>query len=267
LGGHEVGPTIGLLCRTLMDTSARKDGSGMARRRVGGRGRGADKTTRTEEILHHLENEILGGRLKPGEKLDETSLAERFDVSRTPIREVLRHLASSGLVQVRPHHGAVVRQFTLPELVEMFQVMAEMEGLSARLAARRMTPQERQLMRTCNEACAAAAQSGDEIRFFAENAKFHEAISNASRNSFLISQQRSLGRLLDPYRWYVTHQPGRMEESIVEHEEIIRAIESGDPTVAGDKMRFHVNVVGEEAGDFITMLTGINGPSTAKPEK
>jgi DNA-binding GntR family transcriptional regulator len=240
-----------------MDNSATKKRSRTVRSKVKRRVTRADKTTRSEEILHYLESEILSGGLPPGTKLDEKSLAERFDVSRTPVREVLRHLASSGLVQMRPHHGAIVRQFTLTELIEMFQVMAELESLSARLAARRMTPEEHQLMRACNEACDAAIRSADESRFFAENTRFHETISISSRNTFLISQQRNLRRLLDPYRRYLTQQKGRMEKSVAEHDEIIQAIENGDAAGASDKMRFHVTMLGEEAGDFIVVLAGV----------
>jgi len=240
-----------------MDSPTTRKGPRAARGKTPRRLHRADKTTRSEEILHCLESEILSGALPPGSKLDEKGLAARFDVSRTPVREVLRHLASSGLVQMRPHHGTIVRQFTLTELIEMFQVMAELESLSARLAARRMTLEERQSMRACNAACDAAIRSGDENRFFAENTRFHETISAASRNTFLISQQSNLRRLLDPYRRYLTQQKGRMEKSVVEHDEIIAAIENNDAALAGDKMRFHVNMLGEEAGDFIAVLAGV----------
>jgi DNA-binding GntR family transcriptional regulator len=226
----------------------------------------AEKTkTRSEELLHRLESEILSGAIPPGTRLDEQTLAKRFAVSRTPVREVLWHLASSGLVQMRPHHGAVVRQFTITELVEMFQVMAEMEGLCARLAARRVTPQDRILLRASHEACEAAVNARDEAAFFAENNVFHEIISNASRNKFLITQQRDLRRLLDPYRRYLTRQPERMEKSIAEHGAVLDAIERGDPSAAGDTMRFHVNMLGEEAGDFIAVLSGIETQGLVMP--
>jgi DNA-binding GntR family transcriptional regulator len=229
-----------------------------ARTAASDRGAGPAKSrTRSEELLHCLEGEILSGTIPPGTRLDEQTLAKRFEVSRTPVREVLWHLASSGLVQMRPHHGAVVRQFTLAELVEMFQVMAELEGLSARLAARRITPEERQKLRASHEACAAAVQARDETGFFDENNVFHDIILNASRNTFLLNQQRDLRRLLNPYRRYVTRQSGRMEKSVAEHEAVLDAIERGDAAAAGDTMRFHVNMLGEEAGDFIAVLSGI----------
>lgn len=240
---------------------AKKKTIAMKKRRSAGGVRSAaagEKTkTRSEELLHRLEGEILSGAIPPGTKLDEKSLASRFSVSRTPVREVLWHLASSNLVQMRPRQGAVVRQFTLAEFVEMFQVMAELEGLCARLAAERATPEEKALLRTHNAACAAAVKINDETAFFDANSAFHGAVSLASRNSFLIAQQRDLRRLVNPYRRFLTRQPGRMKKSVVEHDEVIVAIERGDAQKAGDLMRAHVNMLGEQAGDFISVLSGL----------
>ena len=90
----------------------------------------------TDGLVRLLEDDILNSILKPGDRLDEQSLARRFEVSRTPVREALRHLASSGLIEIRKNQGATVKRLTTAELIEMFQVMAEYEGLSARLSAR-----------------------------------------------------------------------------------------------------------------------------------
>ncbi len=97
--------------------------------------------TRTEELVNELEKDILEGKLKPGARLDEQVLAKRFKVSRTPVREALRQLKSSGMVEIRQHQGAIVKSFTIPEFIELIQVMAELEGLCARLSARRMVEQ------------------------------------------------------------------------------------------------------------------------------
>ena len=98
--------------------------------------------SRVRELRDVLEDDIVDGRLNPGDRLDEVNLAERFKVSRTPIREALQHLAAAGLVDVIPKRGAFVAQVSLPQLIEMFEVMAELEGMSSRLAARRITEPE-----------------------------------------------------------------------------------------------------------------------------
>src|SRR6201988_3015479 len=108
----------------------------------GGIGR-PDKLPRAEEFRQQLADEIVRGDLAPGAALDETDIARRFSVSRTPVREALRQLAASGLIEARAHRGAVVAQPSVERLSGMFEAMAELEALCAGLAAERMAPAER----------------------------------------------------------------------------------------------------------------------------
>src|SRR5690606_38504851 len=129
-----------------------------------------------------LEDDIISGRLQAGDKLDEQQLAARFEVSRTPVREALRHLEAQGIVQVRPRMGAVVASFSIPDVIEMFEVMAQLEALCARLAARRMRPEEKETLVKYHHDCAAAADEGDFNTYYQENVIFHEAIYAGSHN-------------------------------------------------------------------------------------
>jgi len=101
------------------------------------------RVTRAEELRLQLADEIVRGALAPGAPLDETDIARRFNVSRTPVREALRQLAASGLVEARAHRGAVVARPSLERLNGMFEAMAELEALCAGLAAERMPAIER----------------------------------------------------------------------------------------------------------------------------
>jgi DNA-binding GntR family transcriptional regulator len=192
-------------------------------------------------------------------RLDEQELALRFKVSRTPVREALWHLASSGLIQMRRHQGALVKQHTITELIEMFQVMAELEGLAARLAARRITSEEMVQLRQAHDLCRERIEQNDHEGFFKANNMFHDLIFSAARSHFLIDEARSLRRRVNPYRHYITYQPGRMQKSAEQHEAIVRAIESGNSEEAHSFMRIHVNMLAEEASDFITTLVGLSG--------
>jgi DNA-binding transcriptional regulator YhcF (GntR family) len=125
-----------------------------------------------------IEDEILTGHLGPGERLEEEALAARFTVSRTPVREALHHLATAGLVELRPRRGAVVAVPGPERLVEMFEVMAELEGLCGRLAARRLTPEARAALLAAHEACAQAR--GDADAYYYRNERFHHVIYAAS---------------------------------------------------------------------------------------
>src|SRR3979409_138523 len=113
-------------------------------RRVDRPSRQLATVARAGELRLQLADEIVRGVLAPGSALDETDIARRFGVSRTPVREALRQLVASGLVEARAHRGAVVAQPSLERLTGMFEAMAELEALCAGLAAERMTAAERQ---------------------------------------------------------------------------------------------------------------------------
>src|ERR1700719_2061340 len=110
-----------------------------------------DKVTRAEELRLQLADEIVRGVLPPGAALDESDIARRFSVSRTPVREALRQLVASGLVEARAHRGAVVAQPSIDRLTGMFEAMAELEALCAGLAAERMMPAERYQLEAIHE--------------------------------------------------------------------------------------------------------------------
>src|SRR5437762_3304368 len=124
-----------------------------------------DKITRAEELRLQLADEIVRGALPPGAALDETDIARRFGVSRTPVREALRQLVASGLVEARAHRGAVVAQPSLERLTGMFEAMAELEALCAGLAAERMTAAERQKLEAIHEELRVLIHAGNPERF------------------------------------------------------------------------------------------------------
>lgn len=210
--------------------------------------------TASARIVRALEDDILNERLKPGMRLDEQAMAQRFKVSRTPVREALRYLASAGLVELRRNHGAVVKALTITDLIEMFQVMAELEGLSARLSARRMSPQELDEMRKHNDECAALAKAGDHEAFFIANNLFHEVIFRGSHNKFLQVESRKLRNRVNVYRRHITFQPRRMQRTVVEHGRIIDAIQTGDEEAADRLMREHVDLLAGSATDVLLAL-------------
>src|SRR3954464_13270360 len=134
----------------------------------------------SETLREAIEEEVATGQLAPGTHLDEIELARRFGVSRTPIREALSLLAGEGLVEIRPRRGAVVAQISPQRLVEMFEVMAELEAMCARLAARRISATELGVLEQAHEGCRDAAQRLDSDGYFYANEHFHHAIYVAS---------------------------------------------------------------------------------------
>jgi DNA-binding GntR family transcriptional regulator len=207
------------------------------------------------QLRDQIENEILTGALPPGHRLDEVSLATRFGVSRTPIREVLFQLASAGLVEIRPRRGAVVAELGPERLVQMFEVMAGLEGMAGRLAARRHTDADRRALLETHEACRRAAEAGDPDAYYYENERFHHAIYAASHNLFLIEQCTALHRRLKPYRRLQLRFRNRMANSLAEHDAVVDTILKLDGDRAERLLRDHVVIQGDRFTDLMAMLS------------
>jgi DNA-binding GntR family transcriptional regulator len=208
--------------------------------------------TRSGELREVLEEEIATGRLPPGTRLDETELSERFKVSRTPIREALIQLASVGIVEARPRRGAIIPQLTSHRMVEMFEVMAELESMCSRLAARRMSDAEHQALAAAHGACDAVTGNPDE--YYYRNEDFHYLICVGSHNSFLAEQATALRRRLRPYRRLQLRVRDRIRNSFSEHQQIVDAIISGDGELAAEHMWKHVLIQGERFTDLMASL-------------
>src|SRR3978361_1837784 len=144
-----------------------------------------DKITRAEELRLQLADEIVRGALAPGASLDATDIARRFTLSRKPVREALRQLAASGLIDARAHRGAVVARPSIERLSGMFEAMAELEALCAGLAAERMLPAERQRLEAVHEELRVLSHAGNPDRFHEVNERFHNAIYAGSQNGYI----------------------------------------------------------------------------------
>ena len=189
-----------------------------------------------------IEDEIVQGRLPLGARLDEVQLAERFGVSRTPIREALIQLASTGLVETKPRRGTIVSAPEPGHLIAMFETMAELEAACGRFAARRLIEEDERDLRAALDGCARAAENEDTEAYYQENYVFHTVIYRASRNAFLCEQARTLHRRLSPFRRLQLRARHRLGQSLAEHAAVVEAILAGDAALAGDTLRAHVVV-------------------------
>ena len=206
--------------------------------------------TLASTLHRRLQAEIAKGLIEPGTRLDEQEIAQRFGVSRTPVREAFRLLAADDLVELRGRLGATVRAIGVHTLIEMFQVMGELEGLCARLAARRATEAQCAGLQALHARLEAAAGAGADA-FYDINTEFHEAIYEASCNAFLADQTRRLRNRVAGYRRRVTRMPSRIEDTLREHAEVMAAIIARDPEAAHRAMRAHLTLLGENLLDFI----------------
>ncbi|MBI5262934.1 MAG: GntR family transcriptional regulator [Bradyrhizobium sp.] len=214
--------------------------------RVGRSQQPAARVTRAEELRLQLADEIVRGTLPPGAPLDETEIARRFNVSRTPVREALRQLAASGLIEARAHRGAVVAQPSLERLTGMFEAMAELEGLCAGLAAERMSPAERHALEAIHEDLRVLSHAGNPERFHEVNERFHNAIYTGSHNGYIAEITMATRARVQPFRRAQFRNLGRLAKSQAEHDRVVVAIMRGDRQGAAAAMRAHIELVRSE---------------------
>ena len=201
-----------------------------------------------------IEEEITQGVLRPGDRLDELTLATRYRVSRTPVREALLQLAASGLVVSRPRRGTVVAAHSAEQIVEMFEVMAELEGMAGRLAARRANEEDRVRLLRAHESCWSAVAASDPDGYYYRNELFHDAIYLGSHNQFLAQQCGALRRRLKPYRRLQLRFPGRLRASFAEHESVVRSILDRNASESQTLLRSHVIVQGDRFADLMASI-------------
>lgn len=216
----------------------------------------ADSGRRTlaEELRLQIADEIVRGVLVPGTALDETELASRFGVSRTPVREAIRQLAASGLVDARAHRAAVVARPTEDRLFGMFEAMGEIEGLCAGLAAERMTAPERRQLENVHEQLRLLIQAADPQRHHEINEAFHGAIYSGAHNGYLAEVAVATRARLQPFRRAQFRNLGRLSKSYVEHDKVVVAILRGQRPAAAEAMRAHILTVRDEYEAYVHSL-------------
>jgi DNA-binding GntR family transcriptional regulator len=211
--------------------------------------------TRADEIRAALGEEIVRGIWPPGTPMDETLIARRFGVSRTPVREALGSLAESGLLRKHAHRGAVVAHPTPEELSGMFETMAELEALCAGFCAERMTPRERQALQAHHQTMLATMRHGDAPAYAAGNIAFHDMLYVGAHNPYLRDLARQTRARVAPFRRAQFDQPGRLAASHAEHDRVMEAILRGDRAGAITAMRAHIGTVGRAYGRLAPGMT------------
>src|SRR5690349_9685038 len=177
-----------------------------------------------------LEEAILEGGLKPGERLGAEALAQRFGTSRTPIREALLQLEAQGLVDVEPNRGAVVRSFDRDDLFDLYQLRALLEPRAAALAAPRISDADVERLR---ELCEAEDQ-------LVANEAFHRIILEAAGSPRLIDAMRAATGIPRAFRSVFWHDDRQREESLMCHRRLVAAFTTRDPQLAEAVMRMHI---------------------------
>jgi DNA-binding GntR family transcriptional regulator len=188
---------------------------------------------------------IVSGDLAPGQQLLETDLSDALGVSRTPLREALKQLASEGLVELRLNRTAIVAPLRRDELTELFEALGGIERCAAELAATRMEPRDLEQLEALQASIEWHHGRGEMRRYFEINQQIHRAIVGFSRNGVLIATHDALLPRAERARFYGLSVLGRWDESVRDHQEILEALKAGDARRAGQLLGRHVRRTGE----------------------
>ena len=209
------------------------------------------KENTAHRLSRALEDDIVTGRLLPGTHLEELALADRFQVSRTPVREALQRLVTGELAERRPHRGVVVAEISEDRLRIMFEAMAELEASCGRLAALRMTPGERKEIAALHQHLSKIMSDGDAERYITLNRTFHDLIYQGARNDVLVDLSRSIRLRVAPYRRVQFNNLERLAASHAEHAAIVEAIQRADAQAAAAALYRHIMSVQSITLEFL----------------
>lgn len=192
-------------------------------------------------IAYELGLDIIEGRLKAGDDLNSVDLAERFSISRTPVREALALLEKQGLVEVPPRRRPRVRNPGIREIRNIYEIRAAMHALVCELVAQRATDEDLALLKQRFDAMREASESGNMHEYFLANMAFHDATTEICRNPMLQRSLDLLGLTTFNLRHQTLSQPGRIQQSLEDHAFLMRAFETRDPTLAASIIRSNIH--------------------------
>lgn len=198
------------------------------------------RRTLHDELLERLRQMIIDGDLAPGDKVPERQLCDRFNVSRTPLREALKVLANEGLVTLTPNRGAMVSHLTLEDLEEAFPVMGALESLSGEMACAQITDAEIATIRRLHDRMVEHYEAGELAPYFKLNQDIHELILDAARNHTLASLYRSLAGRVRRARYLANMSPARWAQAVAEHTQILAALEARDGPRLAQLLKAHL---------------------------
>ncbi|MEL6103328.1 MAG: GntR family transcriptional regulator [Pseudomonadota bacterium] len=198
------------------------------------------KPSTVQRIEAVLTDEISIGELKPGMRLDEAKLAERFGVSRTPIREALSRLTAQGILIPGEKRGVFVAEYSREELAQIFEAMHEIEAACARIASQRLSLLARTEIEFAQAECISAAKAGDRAAYLRANEAFHLAIYKATGNPYMAEIATEFRRRTGPFRAKKFATKEDLARSAESHRELIDNIFSEDSATASNGMRSHM---------------------------
>lgn len=193
-----------------------------------------------QQVAERLRLRIFAHELPPGRWMDEQALAQEYGISRTPLREALKVLASEGLVILKPRRGCYVTELSEQDLDEIFSVIALLEGRCAAVATQRAKTADLSALAAIHEQLEEHARNGDADRFFDANHDFHARLQALADNRWLSQLIDETRKMLKLTRRDSLRLEGRLKQSLAEHRAILKAVQARDANKAGRLMHEHL---------------------------
>jgi len=181
-----------------------------------------------EVIVENIEDKILRGELKPGERLVEQAMCEELGVSRSPLREAFRILENQGFLVNEARRGVSVAELSLKEAIDIYTIRAKLESLATKLAVEADDGSLAERLQKLHDEMTALVNDGDITGYSRLNAEFHETLVSTCKNEHLIDMLRLFNKKTLRYRMEVLSSPGKLQESLKKHEKLIESIKRGD---------------------------------------
>ena len=194
-----------------------------------------------QEVAERLRQRIFAHELTPGTWIDEQKLAEQYGISRTPLREALKVLASEGLVTLKPRRGCYVTEISERDLDEVFTVMSMLEGECARTSATKASAADLERLRAIHADLENAAAAGDIDGFFEANQAFHQEVQHIAGNRWLTQAITDLRKVIKLSRHHSLFSDGRLRQSLAEHRGLLDALSRRDVARSEQLMREHIS--------------------------
>jgi DNA-binding GntR family transcriptional regulator len=193
-----------------------------------------------EQAASRLRRLLIEGKITPGSKLNERELSTALSVSRTPLREAIKMLASEGLVELLPNRGAIAVQLTEQDVHHTFEVMAGLEAMSGELAATRITDDELNEIKALHFEMLACFTRRELPGYYRLNAHIHEAINAAAKNPVLTQSYARLNARLQAVRFRSNQEEAKWKRAVAEHDQMVEALAARDAQGLSDVLRQHL---------------------------
>jgi DNA-binding GntR family transcriptional regulator len=217
----------------------------LARAGNGGEHKPIQRRSLHREVVDRLRTMIVEAELTPGERIAEGEICKQLGISRTPLREALKVLASEGLIDLLPNRGTRVSRITEKEIGELFEVISGIERMAGELAAERATDKDIEDLTKLQERMELHHRNDERHQYFDLNQQVHELIVRMADNSVLIAVHANLMMKVRRARYLAIMSRGRWDEAVREHAEIREAIAAREPARAGALIMLHIRKTGE----------------------